>query len=843
MTSENIKITDEDALYFHSKGQPGKLAILPTKPLITQRDLSLGYSPGVAVPCERIHKDPDAAYDYTSKGNFVAVISNGTAVLGLGKLGALASKPVMEGKAILFKRFADIDGIDVEVDTTDVDEFVNAVRLISPTYGGINLEDIAAPECFIIEERLKAACDIPVFHDDQHGTAIIAAAGIINAADITGRNMRDLKVVVNGAGAAGMSCLELLKTMGVADKNVILCDRDGVVYEGRTHGMNQWKSKHAVKTSKRTLLEAMTGADVFLGLSVAGAVSKEMVKAMAKNPIIFAMANPIPEIMPEEIMEVRSDAIIATGRSDYQNQVNNVMGFPYIFRGALDVRASEINEQMKIAAANALAQLAREDVPEEVSAAYSGREMKYGPNYIIPAPFDPRLITTIPVAVAQAAMETGVARKPITDIPAYKRALASRLDPTANSLYHIFDKCRANPQRVIFAEGEEEKIIRAALHWRDNGLGTPILVGRAERIRATMKQMGLKNTDDVEISNAAVSPHVQQYIDYLYNKLQRKGFLYRDIVRMVKNDRNIFASCMLACNHGDALITGMTRGYHRSLENVSRVIEKTEGDVIFATTMIVSKQQTVFISDVAVQELPSAQELADIAQRTALKARQMGHEPRVAFLSYSNFGNPMKEKSERIREAVRIMDSRNVDFEYDGELSADVALNKELMSLYPFCRLSGPANVLVMPALHSAHIASNLLVELGSGSNIGPMLCGLEKPVQIVQMDASVADIINLSAVAAIDAIDRKGSGSPKNKAPKPKAAAVNVSAKAKVKAKASPKPTKAAAKPAAKPKAGAKPKAKAKVQKLPVKKLNQSGKKGSAKKFAPAKAKRAAAK
>lgn len=782
VTNENMKITDEDALYFHTKGQPGKLAITATKPLITQRDLSLGYSPGVAVPCQRIHEDPNLAYDYTAKGNFVAVISNGTAVLGLGNLGALASKPVMEGKAILFKRFADIDGIDVEIDSTDADEIINAIKLISVTYGGINLEDIAAPDCFIIEQRLKELCDIPVFHDDQHGTAIIALAGVMNACHLTGRDMKKIKVVVNGAGAAGMSCLELLKTVGVPHDNILLCDRLGVVYQGRTEQMNQWKSAHAVKTKKRTLLEAFSGADLFLGLSAAGAVSKEMVKVMAKNPIIFAMANPTPEIMPEEILQVRKDAIIATGRSDYSNQVNNVMCFPYIFRGALDVRARVINEAMKIAAAEALAELAREDVPEEVSAAYSGREMKYGRDYIIPSPFDPRLITRIPIAVAKAAMATGVARKPISDFEAYKRELSGRMDPTANSLTQIFDKVRANPKRIIFAEGEEEKTIRAAIHWRDNGYGEPVLVGRADRIRATMKDIGLKNGDDIEIVNAAVSTNVQRYIDFLYEKLQRKGFLYRDIARMVKNDRNIFASCMLECGHGDALVTGLTRSYHRTLENVARVIDTQKGAIPISVAMVVSKQRTVFISDVACQELPTSQELCDIAIATAAKARQMHHEPRVAFLSYSNFGNPMKEKSNRIRDAVKLMESHKVDFEYDGEMAADVALNKELLSLYPFCRLSEPANVLIMPALHSAHIASNMLSELGAGVTIGPILCNMEKPVQIVQMDASVADIINLSAIAALDAIDianRKGANTaPASKAASPKKAAASTKAK-----------------------------------------------------------------
>lgn len=754
MASENMKITDEEALLYHSQGQPGKISITPTKPLITQRDLALGYSPGVAVPCIKIHENKDAAYDYTSKGNLVAVVSNGTAVLGLGDLGALASKPVMEGKSILFKRFADIDSIDIEVDSKDAEKIIETVRAISVSFGGINLEDIGAPDCFIIEQRLKEICDIPVFHDDQHGTAIVTAAGIINAAHITGRQLSDLKIVANGAGSAGIACIELLKHMGVKHENVLLCDRSGVIYQGRNDSsMNQWKSAHAVKTDKRTLTEAMAGADVFLGLSSAGAVTKDMVKSMAKAPIIFAMANPVPEIMPEEVLEVRKDAIIATGRSDYHNQVNNVMGFPYIFRGALDVRAREINDAMKVAAAEALAALAREDVPDEVLAAY-GQELKYGPEYIIPTPFDPRLITTIPVAVAQAAMDSGVARRPIKDFGAYKRELSARLDPAANSMANIFDAVHQNPQRVIFAEGEEEKIIRAAIHWRDNGYGKPILVGRPERIRQTISRLGIKNADDLEIVNAAVSSHLKQYVDYLYNKLGRKGFLERDVERMVKNDRNIFASCMIACGHGDVVLTGLTRNYYRALENVSRVIDTKPNQFLFGLSMLVTKNRTVFISDTAVNELPSEKELADIAVRTARIVQQMGHEPRVALLSYSNFGNPMKEKSKRIRDAVEIMNQRtDIDFEYDGEMSADVALNPELMALYPFCKLSGPANVLVMPALHSAHISANMLEELGVGTVVGPVLVGLEKPVQIVNMNSSVSDIINLAAIGCIDAI------------------------------------------------------------------------------------------
>ncbi len=755
MSKDKEPITEADALAYHTEGKPGKLSILPTKPLMTQRDLSLGYSPGVAWPCLHIHKDPLKAYDYTARGNMVAVISNGTAVLGLGNLGALASKPVMEGKAILFKRFADIDAIDIEVDTTDVEEFINAVRYLGPSWGGINLEDIAAPECFIIEQRLRELMDIPVFHDDQHGTAIITAAALINAADLTGRKLEDTKVVVLGAGSAGIACLELIKKMGVRHENALLVDKTGVIYEGRTQGMNQWKSAHAVKTSKRTLAEAMEGADMFMGLAGKGAMNKEMIKTMGKNPIIFAMANPDPEITPEEVREVRDDAIIATGRSDYPNQVNNVMGFPYIFRGALDVRASQINDEMKIAAAQAIAKLARDQVPEEVAAAYAGRQMEYGPDYIIPAPFDPRLMTTVPIAVAKAAMETGIARKPIVDFGAYKKILAARRDPTAASMQDLFEKVRENPQTMIFAEGEEEKIIRAALQWRDNGYGKPVLVGRNEKVLQTAQRMGVE-LEGIEIANAAVSPHVDQYIDYLYPRMQRQGFLYRDVARMVKNDRNIFASCMIACGHGDAMITGMTRNYTVSLENISRVIDPKPNEFLFGITLVVAKGRTLLFADTTVQELPDADQLAHIAVKTAEKARKLGHVPRVALLSYSTFGNPMGEKSERIREAVKVLDNMHVDFEYDGEMSASVALNKELMSLYPFCRLSGPANVLVMPALHTAHVASHLLQELSDGVTIGPVLIGLSRPVQIVQMSATLSEILNLAAIAAIEAIGEK---------------------------------------------------------------------------------------
>ena len=742
-----------DALLFHSTGRPGKIEITPTKPLTTQRELSLAYSPGVAVPCLEIEKNPALAYDYTSRGNLVAVISNGTAVLGLGDIGALASKPVMEGKAVLFKRFADVDGMDLEVDTRDVDEFVNCVRFLGPTFGGINLEDIKAPECFIIEQRLKELLDIPVFHDDQHGTAIIAAAGLINALHLTGRDIRETRLVVNGAGAAAIACVELLKAMGMPHDHVILCDTRGVIYQGRTQGMNQWKSAHAAVTDRRTLAEALEGADVFFGLSAKGAVDQAMVRSMGPQPIIFAMANPDPEITPEEVKEVRDDAIIATGRSDYPNQVNNVLGFPYIFRGALDVRASEINEAMKIAAANALAELARQDVPDEVDAAYSGRRLHYGREYIIPAPFDPRLIMHVSSAVAMAAMETGVARKPIEDMDAYRASLSARLDPSAGSLQRILDTIRKTPKRVVFAEGEEEKTIRAAVAFQGGGYGTPILIGREERIRDKIAEMGIAGADQLEIHNARLSRFNQKYIEFLYKRLQRKGAMQRDCQRMVNQDRNVFAACMVATGDADAMVTGLTRSFGVSVDDITRVIDERPNELLMALTVVIVRGRTVFIADTNVHELPSPEQLADIACQAAAKARSFGHEPRVAMMSFSNFGNPMREKAERIRQAVDVLDSRDVDFEYDGEMSADVALDPEVRKLYPFCRLSGPANVLVMPALHSANISYKLLQRFGGGSVIGPILMGLEKPAQIVQMGATVSDLVNAAAIAAHEAI------------------------------------------------------------------------------------------
>ena len=753
MSQKKSKL-DQEALAFHANGRPGKLEITATKPLMSQHDLSLAYSPGVAAPCLAIEADPDTAYDYTTKGNVIAVISNGTAVLGLGDIGAAASKPVMEGKAVLFKKFADIDGLDLEVDTKDTEKFVEAVAMLAPSFGGINLEDIKSPECFIIEQQLRERLEIPVFHDDQHGTAIIAAAGLINALHLTGRDISDIRVVSNGAGAASIACVELFKSMGVPHENIILVDRSGVIYQGREASMNQWKSAHAVKTDARTLEDALVGADVFLGLSVAGAVTPKMVETMAERPIIFAMANPVPEIMPEDAKKVRPDAIIATGRSDYPNQVNNVLGFPYIFRGALDVRASKINEEMKIAAAEAIAMLAREDVPDAVAEAYGGQVLQYGEDYIIPAPFDPRLISAVSSAVAAAAMDSGVARKPIEDLERYRRDLSARLDPTASTLQVIFDRISANRKRVVFAEGEEEKVIRAAMAFRNAGYGEPILVGREHRIRETIEKLGLEGAEDIPVTNAKVSDHNEQYIDFLYKKLQREGALRRDCQRMVNLDRNVFGACMVLKGHADAMVTGVTRSFQPSFDQVTRVISPRKGKDFLATSMIVSRGRTVFIGDVSVHERPNGEQIADIAEAIAGKARQMGHTPRVAILSFTNFGSPQSDITAEARRAIEILDKRKPDFEYDGEMSADVALDYELMkSRYPFCRLSGPANILVMPGLHSANIAFELIQNLTEGSVIGPIMLGAEKPFQVVQMGASVNDLVQAAALAAYEAL------------------------------------------------------------------------------------------
>ncbi|HEX3667103.1 MAG TPA: NADP-dependent malic enzyme [Rhizomicrobium sp.] len=741
--------SQEEVLAFHAGGKPGKIEIRPTKPMATQRDLSLAYSPGVAVPVRMIAERPDAVFDYTAKGNLVAVISNGTAILGLGDLGALASKPVMEGKAVLFKRFADVDSIDIEVDTTDVDAFVNCVRYLGPTFGGINLEDIKAPDCFVIEERLRELMDIPVFHDDQHGTAIISAAGVINALHLTGRKLADIKVVVNGAGAAGIACLELLKAMGLPNGNAILCDTKGVIYRGRTSGMNQWKSAHAVDTDARSLADALRDSDVFLGLSVKDAVTQEMVKTMAKAPIIFAMANPDPEITPEAVKEVRPDAIVATGRSDYPNQVNNVLGFPYIFRGALDVRARTINNEMKIAAVHALAALAREDVPDEVALAYGISRPVYGPDYIIPVPFDPRLISRVSSAVAEAAVKTGVARCELKDPEAYRLDLSARLDPSANLFQNIAARVRANPKRLVFAEGEEEAVIRAAAAFQSSGLGNAILIGREEIVRNCVCKSGLEEVG-LEIRTPQTAAQTAAYADTLYKRLQRHGSLYRDCMRMVRNDRNIHAACMVALGEADAMVTGVTRSYSRALADVRQVLDVPKGQRPIGLIVIFTKGRVVFVGDTSVHEIPTSVELAEIAIQAASVVRSFGFEPRVALLASSTFGFPRSERSERIVEAVHILDQRGVDFEYDGEMSADTALDPEMMALYPFSRLSETANVLIMPAIHSASISTKLLQQLGGVTVMGPLLVGLERPVQIAPLGAKMSEIFNAAVIAAL---------------------------------------------------------------------------------------------
>src|SRR5689334_15692510 len=745
--SNRPTFTDQEALDFHSRGRPGKLEVIATKPMATQRDLSLAYSPGVAIPVLAIADDPAKAYDYTTKGNFVAVITNGTAILGLGNRGALAAKPVMEGKAVLFKRFADIDSIDLEVSSEDPEQIINCVKLLGAGWGGINLEDIKAPECFIIEQRLREVMDIPVFHDDQHGTAIIATAGLLNSLDLTGRKIEDTKIVCNGAGAAGIACLELLEAIGFKHENLILCDTKGVIYQGRTEGMNQWKSAHAVKTSARTLADAMKGADVFYGLSAKGAVTKEMVASMAAKPIIFAMANPDPEITAEEVAEVRDDAIMATGRSDYPNQVNNVLGFPYIFRGALDVRATTINMEMKIAAARALAELAREDVPDEVAAAY-GTRPKFGPDYIIPVPFDPRLISHVPPAVAKAAMDTGVARKPIVDMEAYKHQLSARRDPIAGTLVQVFNRLRRQPRRVVFAEGEEEQVIRAAASFVHQGLGTALLVGREDRVRQSAREAGIEVGEGIEIINARLSTRNASYINFLYERLQRRGFLLRDCQRLVNQDRNHFGAFMVALGDADAMVTGVTRNFSVALEDIRRVIDPKPGHRVIGVSVVVTRGHIVLVADTAITEMPGAEDLADIAVEAAGVARRLGYEPRLALLAFSTFGHPPGERSARVIEAVKILDSKRVDFEYDGEMAADVALNAELAAPYPFCRLSGPANVLVMPAFHSASISTKMLQELGGATVIGPLLVGLDRPVQIVQLGAKDNQLVNMAALA-----------------------------------------------------------------------------------------------
>ncbi|MFY0633526.1 MAG: NADP-dependent malic enzyme [Vannielia sp.] len=743
------RITPEEALSFHLEPRPGKLEINATVAMTTQRDLSLAYSPGVAVPVEAIAANPAAAYDYTAKGNLVAVISNGTAILGLGNLGALASKPVMEGKAVLFKRFADIDSIDLELDTEDADAFINAVKLMGPSFGGINLEDIKAPECFIIEQQLKELMDIPVFHDDQHGTAVICAAGLINALHISGKKIEDVKIVLNGAGAAGIACLELLKSMGAQHDNCIMCDTKGVIYQGRTEGMNQWKSAHAVKTNLRELADAMKGADVFLGVSAKGAVTQDMVMSMADKPVIFAMANPDPEITPEEAHEVRPDAIVATGRSDYPNQVNNVLGFPYLFRGALDIHARAINDEMKIACAEALAELARADVPDEVAMAY-GRKLAFGRDYIIPTPFDPRLIHVIPPAVARAGMDTGVARRPIVDMDGYEASLRARMDPTASILRSIHARARNAQARMIFAEGDDVRVLRAAVAYQRQGCGKALVVGREEDVRDRLEGAGLGDAvRELEIVNAANTAQLDEYKEFLYARLQRKGIDRQDVHRLAARDRHVFGALMLAHGHGDGLITGATRKSAHALQLVGNVFDITPESGAVAVTALLHRGRIVLIGDTLVHEWPDEQDLATIAERGAAVARSLGIEPRVAFLSFSTFGYPVSERAEKMHLAPKVLDSRGVDFEYDGEMTVDVAMNRDQMANYPFCRLTGPANVLVVPARHSASISTKLMQEMAGATVIGPILTGIDKSVQICSTTSTASDILNMAVLAA----------------------------------------------------------------------------------------------
>ncbi|MEN3972401.1 NADP-dependent malic enzyme [Sphingomicrobium sp. XHP0235] len=748
MSEANVKFSREEALEFHSRGRPGKIEIKASKPMATQRDLALAYSPGVAVPVEEIAADPGKAYELTAKGNLVAVISNGSAILGLGNLGALASKPVMEGKAVLFKRFADVDSIDIELDTQDCDRFIDAVELMGPSFGGINLEDIGAPDCFVIEQTLKERMNIPVFHDDQHGTAIITAAGLINAAHLTGRSMASLKVVVNGAGAAAIACSDLIKCMGVKAENVLMCDRTGVIHQDRDD-LDQWKSAQAVKTDRRTLVDALQGADVFLGLSAGNVLDGDMIMGMAKDPIIFAMANPTPEISPPVAKEARPDAIIATGRSDYPNQVNNVLGFPFIFRGALDCRATAVNDEMKIAAARALAELAREAVPEEVAAAYGGAAKSFGPDYIIPAPFDPRLIEIVPAAVARAAAETGVAQKPIEDYETYRAELRARLDPTSSVLTLAFEAAKRNPKRVLFAEGEEENVLRAAIAFRDGGYGTPVLVGR-ETTYDRLAEMGVDDPESFEVLNSRNSPLVEKAVDFIYEKHQRSGMLRRQVERMVNQDRNYFSAAMLALGEADAMITGTTRPFSTSLAQVRTVIDEDLGAEPFGINIVAKQGQTVLIADTSVTERPTAEQLAAIAIRSAAFARRMGTEPRVAFISYTTFGNPPGHHVEHLRDAVKVLDRMTTDFEYEGEMGPDTALNYDAQrAYYPFSRLTGPANILIMPGLQSASISTKLLKAIGGESVLGPYLMGMSLPVQIAPMTATSSDLVSLAVLAS----------------------------------------------------------------------------------------------
>ena len=744
--------SDKEALDFHNSNKSGKIEIISSKPMVTKRDLALAYSPGVAAPVKAISKNPELAYDYTTKGNLVAVISNGTAILGLGNLGAIASKPVMEGKAVLFKRFADIDAIDLEIDSTNPDEIINSIKNFANSFGGINLEDIAAPDCFVIEDKLKKILDIPVFHDDQHGTAIITYAALLNALDISKKNIKKVKVVVNGAGASAMACSNLLLKAGVIKSNITMLDSKGVIFKNRK-SLNKWKQNYAIKTNSRKLSDAIKGADVFLGLSSAGVLTKEDVRSMAANPIIFACANPDPEITPEEVEEVRNDAIVATGRSDYPNQVNNLLGFPYIFRGALDVRAKTINDEMKIAAANAIAYLARERVPDEVVAAMGGERPKYGKEYIIPSTFDPRLINVIPVAVAKAAIKSGVARKKIDNFEIYSEQLKQRLDPSVTIMQGINSQIKRTQKRVVFADGEDENTLKAAIAFKNSGLGIPILVAKDKVVKQRLKEIGYSENLNIEIVNSTKKKFREKYSQYVFNKLHRsQGLLERDCDRLVRNDRVIWGSCMVACGDADAMVTGNTRRYGQSLQKITKVIPPRPGEIMFGLNMVVNKGKTVFIGDTSVHEYPSSKQLADIAISSARVVRLFGFTPKVAFLSHSTFGQPMTSRTKHIRDAVEILKNKNVDFKFDGDMQPDVALNDAYKELYPLSEIVGNANILIMPGQHSAAISYKLLKSMSGSKVIGPLLIGLGAAIEIAPLRCSTSEILNLASVAAYSA-------------------------------------------------------------------------------------------
>ena len=749
------KITREDALEYHRlKGKPGKIAVVPTKPMDTQRDLSLAYTPGVAVPVLEIEKDPELAYEYTSKGNLVAVISNGTAILGLGDRGALAGKPVMEGKGVLFKKFADVDVFDIEVNSHDPDEIIKVVAAISPTFGGINLEDIKAPECFYIEEELKKMLDIPVFHDDQHGTAIISSAGLANALEIAGKKHGDVRIVISGAGASAISCAELAIRWGVKRENIMLCDSKGVVYKGRTEGMNKYKERFVVDTDARTLADALRGADVFYGLSVANVMTPDMVKSMAKDPIVFAMANPDPEINPDLAKAARKDVIIATGRSDYMNQINNVLGFPFIFRGALDVRAKAINEEMKFAASQALAALTKEDVPDSVLRAYGVDSLKFGREYIIPKPLDPRVLLWESPAVAEMAMKTGVARKPI-DISEYREQLAYRQGKGEQVRYFFQNKARSSGglKRVAFAEGEEPKIIRAAHQIREEGIGTPVLIGRAEVINQAIQSLGIEYKP--EIVDPSNFGKLDAYANAFFELRQRKGVLLPEAMKKVR-EPNVLGSMMVKMGDADAFVSGLSYDYPEVIRPALQIHHTAKGAARAAGVYIMIVEDRVYLfTDATVNIDPSAEDLAEIACLAANFARSLEIEPRVAFLSFSNFGSTPHPLSDKVRKAVQIVKERCPDFINDGEMQADTAVVPEIMEeRYPFSAVKD-ANVLVFPSLESANIAYKLLARLGKAKAIGPILLGMGAPIHVLQTGDDVNAIVQIASVAVMDAMNR----------------------------------------------------------------------------------------